>query len=157
MPPPGISASPPRSCSTVAPEFTRSCPVHVGKRHQKHLGQSSCMEYKGNWLLHSSLLGKVARTDIITSWGQPRRRADYVLYGKVKTAAEVPALLRHGNVAHCQGRCSGVFFPEVGLFQVPGLVRPVSLPRAWQARLFPSCIPNLTVIQYPCPPFDGKS
>lgn len=68
------------------------------------------MEYKGNWLLHSSLLGKVARTDIITSWGQPRRRADYVLYGKVKTAAEVPALLRHGNVAHCQGRCSGVFF-----------------------------------------------
>lgn len=29
--------------------------------------------------------------------------------GKVKTAAEVPALLRHGNVAHSQRRCSGVF------------------------------------------------
>ena len=32
--------------------------------------------------------------------------------GKVKTAAEVPALLRHGNVAHSQRRCSGVFFPS---------------------------------------------
>lgn len=78
---------------------------------------------KTPWNIPYHEVYKVVAAALVIAWqsgpdryynlmGAARRGLTTSYTGKVKTAAEVPALLRHGNVAHSQRRCSGVFFPS---------------------------------------------
>ena len=83
---------------------------------------------KTPWIIPPSGVYKVVAAALVITWqsGSPDAGLTMSYTGKVKTAAEVPALLRHGNVAHSQRRCSGVFLFPLQPGTPPGPVFPMA-------------------------------